>query len=293
MSRVRAGFVRAFVFACGGALLAQSVEVAFVLPEQGLSFGADFEVEVARAWPANGEPEPFDERALAPLSLQFVEKRDWPAPPGMAGDRWRYRARAYVAGELQFAPVRFRYRRGDRTETVRCTPRALLVQSVLPEPPGDVEWPGDVRELPQRGTRLWWLAAACALVGLGLWSRWRRPRSAAPPPAAPAPAVHTIALAELDALAAPGENAAEIEAFYVQLAEIVRSHSERRFAVRAAVRTSQELVRSVPVGGAELGACLQACDLVKFAARRPTAEGHATARHDAVAYVRASAGALP
>ena len=262
-----------------------AIGVAFELPPHGVSFGEPFAVTVERSWSGGGAPEPFDEKTLAPLSVQLEETVAVPASAQRsAGERRRYRAHAYVVGEVVIAAIGFRH--GDRTAT--CTPPSFVVRSVLPEPPGDIEWPGDVREWPQRGRSLWWLAALLlALLG-GVWW-WRRSVPAAVEPVRViAPPAHELALAQLEALAVPGSQAAAIEAFYAALAEIVRGHTQRRFLLPAPVRTSQEIIAAVQLGTAPLQRCLLACDLVKFGAFRPAREAHATALQQAEAFVMAT-----
>ncbi|MEO6598041.1 MAG: hypothetical protein ABIP94_25130 [Planctomycetota bacterium] len=288
------------VLVVGGAVPAQAIEVVCAQPANGLTFGEPFEVTVVRSWSLGMEPEPFDEKVLAPLSVELASEHvesssSSQGVPSTLVERRRYVAKAYVTGEVRLPPIEFRWRRGDAVETSTCTPAPFVVRSVLPEPPGDVEWLGDVREWPVERSRLWWLWVLAAAVGKGLWSRWRRSGATTRPTQAPGPAPHALALAQLAALPKPGGANAEIEAFYVQLTDIVRAYSEQRFAVRAAVCTSEELVRRVPLGAEPLQQCLFACDLVKFGARRPATEEHGAARQRAIAFVHATvpAGVAP
>jgi hypothetical protein len=89
----------------------------------------------------------------------------------------RYRARAYVVGEVRIPAIEFRH--GGVVAT--CTTAPFVVKSVLGEPPGDVEWPGDIREWPQSGSLHWWLAVLVAALLGGVWW-WRRPAPAAVEP---------------------------------------------------------------------------------------------------------------
>ena len=107
------------------------------------------------------------------------------------------------------------------------------------------------------------------------------------PASIPPPPPHELTLARLSALGLP-ERDAEIEAFYAELAEILRGHVQRRFSVPSAVRTSQEILAAVRVGTAELQPCLLACDCVKFGAFRPASAAHAAARQHAEAFVEAT-----
>lgn len=289
MTRVAGCVVLVLCTICGG-IPAQSIEVAFELPPQGVSFGEPFAVTVERRWVGGGELEPFDDKALAPLSV-VLEDRVVGPPHGhatwLAWERRRYRARAYVVGEVRLPAIEFRYL--DRVAT--CTPAPFVVRSVLPEPPGDIEWPGDVREWPQ-GSWRWWLAVVMAALLVGVWW-WRRPAPRAVSPASiPAPPPHELTLAQLKALSLPERDAA-VEAFYAELAEILRGHVLRRFSVPSAVRTSQEILAAVRIGTAELQPCLLACDFVKFGACRPAKEEHAVALQQAEAFVKATIGEVP
>ncbi|HEU4420420.1 MAG TPA: hypothetical protein VFT55_15900, partial [Planctomycetota bacterium] len=239
MTRV-AGCLMAALVAIGG-VRAQSIAVELELPSHGVSFGEPFAVTVERSW-ALTEPEPFDDKALAPLSVQLEDV----VQSGGSGHPWtpirerrRYRARAYVVGEVRIPSIEFRHR--DVVAT--CTPAPFVVRSVLPEPPGDIEWPGDIREWPQSARWHWWLAVLLPALLAGVWW-WRRPASAAvEPQRVPAPPAHELTLAELAALALPAE--AAVGAFYAALAEIVRGHTQRRFSLPAHVRTSQEIIAAV------------------------------------------------
>lgn len=255
-----------------------------------VAFGAPFALVVERQWPDGWTPQPFDDGVLAPLLVEAptvdVERGD--------GGRWterrRYTARATAVGALvgKAWPVRFRGPDGDVRQLEAVLP-PLRVTSVLPTPPGDVEWAFDVRDEPWRRGWLWAAVALCALGLGGLWWRGRRalpvPGVAAPPPAGE-PAPHAAALAALRALASPGDaDRASIAAFYGELARIVREYAGARFGVPALVRTSEELGVAVSVGRVPLAECLAACDLVKFAAARPAPAAHAAAHAAACRFV--------
>ncbi len=265
------------------------IDVTFDVPQHGVAFGELFELEVVRTW-AFVEPDPFDDHALAPLTVQLKSAVAWPLTGSHGtvhepGERRRYLARAYVVGELRLPRIDVR----ERGIVVgSCTPQPLAVRSILPEPPGDIEWPGDVRELPRRGGVRWWMAGLLAALVGGVWW-WRRPQpSVVAVRAVPAAPTHERTLVELAAMQLPGNDATAIATFYTQLAEILRGHCERRFGVRAAVRTSEELVVAVPLGADALARCLLACDLVKFAAVRPARAQHPEALACATDCVRAT-----
>ncbi|MBL8751182.1 MAG: hypothetical protein JNK78_18640 [Planctomycetes bacterium] len=258
------------------------LQIEWSLPPGGVAFGDAFVVEVRRAW-GSGDAEPFDAGALSPLELEPIA----PSAPAVAGsDIVRFRARALAAGELVFAPVPLRL--VGRAEPVAwCTPGPLAVRSVLPEPAGPIEWPGDVLDAPRGPRRAWWLLAGALLLVAAI--RWWRRAPAAPAPSAPVPRpLHESALERLAALLPPGSGAAERLAFYTQLAAIVREHAGARFGFAAAPCTTPEVERRVAAGREPLARCLLACDLVKFAADAPSADEHAAAHAAATEFVRAT-----
>jgi hypothetical protein len=169
---------------------------------------------------------------------------------------------------------------GARTEitvpaaTVELT--SLLGDGIpLTELASDIRGPVDV------GGRAWWwwaLAGVAAVGALGfVW--WLRSRRAAVPEAPPLPpaewAMRELDRLERDRLAERGE----VDGFFVRLSDVVRTYVERRFAIAAPDRTTQEFLREAAHhpdlrGEHErtLGAFLRSADMVKFAAARPGTE---------------------
>jgi hypothetical protein len=227
------------------------VRVAVTEPAGGIVFGQPFELTVT------GATAGFDEQHLLPLVVERLGSPGGPAAPR------RFRARCYVPGEVTLA----------LDPTLR-----LVVATSLPEPPGELEWPGDGWPLPERRwpAALWLALVALAALAAIVWARLLR--RTAPTSATPKPDASWSALAALAALPATGDP----ERFHAQLKSILRRHCRERYAVRAFVRTSEELVASVPRGAGELQHCLGACDLVLFGGARPAAAAadavHATAR---------------
>jgi hypothetical protein len=230
---------------------------------------------------------PFDDQALAPLSVTLLTAA---VDRGQAAvvERRRYEARAFVAGTIELPRIELRAGQPEPGVLLASSmPPPLLVRSSLPDPPGGVEWPGDVRELPQCATAAWWIVPAALALLLGA-SWWVRPRrrpaavAAAPPPA------HERTLAALAALRSRAGTAGAA-LFHEELSAVVRDHCAHRWGLAAAARTSEELVRAVPVGAVDLRACLSACDFVKFAAAVPPPGGAAAAVEAALAFVRATA----
>jgi hypothetical protein len=275
------------------------VRVAVVVPAgQELAFGEPFALEVRISGLIHhvGEAiQGFDVQCLAPAQLQLRERTIEPGAGTFTlpvTETLRYTARLFQSGEVTLPPPKVRMRGSDgKPREFTGEPVKLTLRSILPDPPGDIEWPGDVRDLPT-ASRWPWLLAALALVGLGVAGLLRRRALpvAVPVPAAAEPPLHEPVLAAIAALRiADGADAAAITAFYTAIAELVRGYAGRRFRVVAFVRTSPELLRSVTVGNAPLASCLQACDLVKFAAVRPAAPAHEAARAAATQFVNEAA----
>lgn len=280
--RVRALFALAFTGVAGPVFAQASIDVAYELPPGGLACGDAFTVVVRRQWPAGGEPAPFDGGSLWPVAVEAVG-----VETTANGDVRRYRARVFASGDVAVPPVVLRVRTADGEVEATAGPPRLAVRSGLTDPPGALEWLGDVREAPVQTAR-WWLAVfVAAFVGGVFW--WRRPRRAAPP-VSPVPAPpHERALARLAALQVPSDGAAVL-AFHEEVAAIVREHAGTRLGAPVAAATSEELCADAPAGREPLRTTLLACDLVKFAMHRPDQGAMAATRDAAHAFVCATSG---
>lgn len=238
--------------------------VRLTLPVGGVVFGASFDLLLELPAALS-----FDAALLRPLVVEpFAAEEVVVAQQAVR--RHRCHARCYALGDVVIAGV----------------PGAVLrVASSLPSPPGELEWPAPW-SLPQAAPLWPWLLALAALLGGG-WAFQRRGRQRALPEQA---LVASVAAQPADLVGAlrrlslPGEGERG-EAFYMAIKAVLRRHCEQRFAVPAAVRTSEELRRAVPDPAAQLGPCLEACDAVLFAAQRPTAAAHRAARDAALAFV--------
>ena len=263
----------------------------------GIRFGAPFVLRCERQWPDGWTAQALDEAAWAPLLVEVVHAEVTRTATGGYVERREYRARAAARGELPAQELVLRWRDARGTEQTATMVRpALRVLSVLPEPPGDLEWAGSVRDLPVASFWWWWLTgAAVALVGL----RFVRQRRGAQPAshvassgaaAAPVSVAHEI-LAALAALPRPSADASSalVAAFYVAQKALLRDYLARGAGVPAFVRSSEELLRIAPGGVAVLGAYLRACDAVLFAGGQPGPAEHETAHGLAVQFVRDTA----
>ena len=196
--------------------------------------------------------------------------------------------------------------RAAATDFVRIGPLPLEVTSVLP-PDADFTDPKDIlgpvplpppppAPVPWRAILA--AAAAAALLaaaGFGIWRLRRRGGAAA---AVPMAAAHALALAALGGLDAGRLDTPEkVDLFYVRVSRVLRRYLDWRFGLRAAQRTTEEVLReasareTVAGYGGALGAFLASCDRVKFARHRPGEGEPSTALENAVGFVRDTADA--
>lgn len=286
--------------ACGGAEpipardLALRVDVGLAGNE--IELGRSFPLEVVRVWSRDLVPEAWDDRRLAPLRVQLVEhvRREDDA---RVEERRRYRAYAFAPGEVVVAApeLRARPRAGGEERVVRAQGIRLRVRASLdpdeagsPEPP-----PGPLAEPASSWP---WLGLALllgALLTAGVTRRLRRVEvEEAEPPAAPAPPPEAGALARLEALRAGARSRrapGEVEADVVAATEVVREYVGARYRVRAAVKTTEELLAACPANEvlrSSLAGLLAGPDRVKFAAFWPGAADRDGLLDGAVAFVR-------
>jgi hypothetical protein len=161
--------------------------------------------------------------------------------------------------------------------SITSEPIAVEVSTVLPPTLGeqDLEPIAGPEALPSR--RWLWLggaaAAAAALAAAAVLLRRRVRRRAAPQkPLSSAEA----ALAELESLLGRGlPEQGLFREFYQELSDLARRYVERRYAIRAPERTTEEFLREAQESPALAGhsdllcGFLLHCDLVKFARLQP------------------------
>ena len=162
-------------------------------------------------------------------------------------------------------------------------PLRMQVTSLLHDAGAAIEAPAPPIAAASRW--YWWaLGGVAAATLLLLFWRWQRAR----PQPAPRPAVelppHVKALRALGRLhQAPRTTPAQIEAFYVEVSQVLRVYLEERFGLRAPERTTEEFLLELEqpaIAGLDLEQRLQLrrflsqCDLVKFAAQTPGEDVH-------------------
>lgn len=187
---------------------------------------------------------------------------------------------AVFVGSYAIEPVTVRWGGGEEME--HPSP-SLLVRELTPEEEADaLRFEGALAE-PEFGgahpVRRWaaWAAglAAALVAALAALRWWRRPRlEAGAAPRTP----WEIAQERLRVLSARRwPQAGRIEAYYVELSDILRDYVENRFHVHAPELTTPEFLDEISVVGvlteeheALLAGFLRHCDRVKFAQYRPT-----------------------
>lgn len=285
MSRSRAAIAALLLVAAAAPATAQSVALQRGSPAGALRVGAPFELEVLARWPAGEAPLELDGKQLAPLHVDAIARE---AVDGAI--TWRATVRSYVAGDVVVAPVVLQFPRAGGAKPVASAPLTLAIASSLPQPAGELEWPGDVRER-SRGFGPWpWLGFAVVALCTMAW--WRRRR--APLPAVVAvPATPEDLAARLRELPLPADRAALVP-FCQRVKALLRQHVQAQHRVAADVATSEELCR-LPRVGAALQPCLQVVDRVLFGAAEPASAVLQELRDAAVRCVvddRASARAV-
>lgn len=239
------------------ALPAQQV----TLPKEPVIFGDEFEITVT----ASGA---FDPGQLSPLVVELLDRTAIGAK-----QKWRFRARCYQVGEVALALN---------------PPAKLMVASSLPEPAGGLEWPSDGWLMTPDSSGIW---AWMSLLGVGVLLAWwlRSSRAGKPEPAMPAVAddgQQWDAIAALRSLSPP--ESGSYQPYYQQLKAIVRRHCHVRFLLPADVRTSEELLQTLPDHEPPLKGCLHACDVALFGGDIGRGQDHQDAKTQAIAFVNAT-----
>lgn len=262
--------------ACGGGPPIPPAELLLRIhaPAQ-VESGKAFPLMVQLVWSKDLEPPAWSDRALLPLVVKLIDVRRQQDRERYEETR-RYQAYAFARSEVVVAPPALRATRktSGGQVTVEGQGLQLAVRPALAATAaGPPDLPGGLLAEPEPPSRgLGWPAAALAVLALA-WLGWRRraasPR-AEPPPVPEAVDPRARALERLAALRQrPAHSAAEIEAAFVELADLVREYAAARFAVHALEMTSEELVAAVALPHRRpLSDLLASCDLVKFARAR-------------------------
>lgn len=226
-----------------------------------------------------------DSLALGPFEALALEVGDPVATA--AGDAVRTPAvlhvTAFELGELELPSFDLEVTDGaERRVTVSTDPVVIGVTTVGLDEGGDIRDVKGPRALARNWLLLWpWALLALALAGLGVWWFRRRRGEAGGDRAetqAPERPPHEIALEALDRLAASRLlERGEIKRYHMEASRIIRAYVEGRYQVWALEMITPEVVSGLGRAGVdpetrtEAQRFLEACDLVKFAKRRPDA----------------------
>jgi hypothetical protein len=186
---------------------------------------------------------------------------------------------AWDAGSLEVPAMEVSATDADgKTLTAKIPAASVTLTSLLGDDMPLTELASGIRGPVDIGGRPWWwwaIAAAAVVVGgVAVWKLMSRRAPEAPEPELPAGEWAMLELARLEQERLPERG--EVEGFFVRLSDVVRAYVERRFAIAAPDRTTQEFLREAAhhpdlAGEHErtIGAFLRSADMVKFAAARP------------------------
>lgn len=187
-------------------------------------------------------------------------------------------------------------KRRDGDDAASTPEQKVTVVTALAGAAAAIEAPGEPFPTPFRGW--WWVGsvAAAAAAGACAWLFLRRAGARRGDAGEVALPPHAKALRALERLrTASRTTRAQIEAFYVDVSQVLRVYLEERFGLHAPERTTEEFLRELE-GGQELAKShrrelerfLSQCDLVKFAAHVPGETEHETTWQLAAGFVEAT-----
>lgn len=238
-----------------------------------LRLSVEHPADLAVRWPDSLSLDPFEALALEV------------GPPEASGDGVRTPAvlhvTAFELGELEIPSFDLELTGGaEGAATVSTDPVVIGVTTVGLDESGDIRDVKGPRAIARNWLLLWpWLLLAAALAGAGYW--WGRRRGRGPGrtdarPPAPARPPHEIALEALDRLeASPLLERGEIKPYHIEVSRIVRAYLEGRYRIWALEMVTPDVISGLGHAGLDpevrtgFERFLDACDLVKFAKRRP------------------------
>ena len=211
-----------------------------------------------------------------------------------------YEVTTFAIDTARLAPLTIGF---ENDSITALTPeQVLLVTSMIPQ---DAEGIRDMAPPVEFGRPLWpyiLLGLAALIVILLIWYmiwQWRQPTSPSTENIknADAPSPATIALERLHALEnTPLTKKSQVESFYVELSDALRTYVEHQLRIPALESTTQELVQDlirpdiqhqVPAGvPGQLEQILSLADLVKFADMTPSIPEGRTALEEAIEVIR-------
>ena len=241
-----------------------------------IEIGRSFPLTVVRVWTRELEPDPWNDAALAPLTvrLEDVSRRE---DAVFIEETRRFRAYALEPGAATVSPITFSAApgRGGPSRTAATEAFSIRVKGTLdPKTAGPPELPGTVPE-PAR----WWIWAALALaaIGGGLMLRRASARRAREDESGSnaAAVAREHALARIASLRGRAPRTTEeIESWHRETSALVRDYLAEARRIHAREMTTEELL-SASTGTARehLDAALTTCDVVRFGRAESTASG--------------------
>jgi hypothetical protein len=196
--------------------------------------------------------------------------------------RQEYRLEPLVSGPAHVDPITIRFvdkRAAGDGKAHELETEALVIEvlSVVKNTPSLSMLKGlEGPQLIPENRRAWpWIVggglAACGIIGLVGYRRWKQRRRVVIPPTP-----QELAASELESLRQAGLDRNDIKGFYVELTGIVRRYIERTTGIQAPDQTTEEFLREIGSGSVfetserqRLKDFLEAADLVKFAAYQP------------------------
>lgn len=249
---------------------------------------------------------------LGELTVSAIEAPSTqPSAGGTATYRQAYRVETSASGKLEILPLTVQYAKkldgGVAPETfdqeIATDSLAVDVRSALTTQ-DSTQTPRDITgtiAAPWKAPPIWLLLTiALAVCGAAylLWRlfyavRMRIFRGAQPL------TPEEWAIRELERLRAEGVSSPDaLRALYFGMTDAVRRYIELKFGLRAPEMTTGEFLRdlavkrgALPYDRDSLGAFLEACDIVKYAALVPGADDAAAAIQTAITFVRTTAEA--
>lgn len=268
-----------------GELNAQYIEVSAKLDTNQVLIGDQFHYLVKVSQPGDftvSWPE-FGDTLVDKLEILSRTLPDTTPGKGNQIDiSWQYLLTSFDSGRYIIPPMKFRFSKGERTDSIESNPAYLAVYTVPLDSAGrifDVKAPLNT---PFSIAEVWpyIVGGGILLLIVALAIRYFRRRKMNQPllgPVRPPEAPHIIALRELDALS--GEKLWQqdrIKEYYTRLTGIIRRYMFRRFGIPAMELTTYEILDQWERKGMHrddlkdrLRELLGLADLVKFAREKP------------------------
>jgi hypothetical protein len=241
-----------------------------------IAIGRSFPLTVVRVWTRELEPDPWNDAALAPLTVR-LEDTSRREDAVFVEETRRFRAYAFEPGAATVPPIAFAAApaSGGAPRTASADGFTIRVKPTLdPKTAGPPELPAEISERAR-----WWLWAGGALAALGGAALLVRASAArgrrAEARSATAEVSRKGALERIAALRAQTPRTPEeIEAWHAETSTLVRDFLASTWKIGAHERTTEELMAAWgPAERVALDRSLLACDFVRFGRAESTAAG--------------------